>query len=1126
MNQARRYLIYCLLLLVVPEVIFGLPQDSETGIGFEAKALATKVKPQSSGSGGAEKKISINVREKTVESALREIARQGNMQVFYENRIPALSRKISLAFTNLTVDSALARVIKGTNLVTKISPDGKTIMISSDPVSSEKQQDGKKGVVRGRVVDSTTGAGISGATVSIPKYNLSVVTNKNGSFLIKDIPEGRNFISVKIFGFSQGSYTVDIGNNLDDALTFYLKPVATALNEVVTTATGSQRKIEIGNDIVKIDPSEIMNRAPARSVSDILRYAQIPGVQVMTASGDLGAPTKIRMRGIGSITQNTDPAIIVDGMWVNSSMSDSSIINQAGGTRAYGGLATKYASSPLDNIDPSIIESIEIVRGPSAASLYGQEAANGVIVITTKRGRPGQTSWNYSFSRDWDDQTRPKYGKWIPYGYTSGGLFSDRCNISNHYKLGCVQDSAVDIHSLGGLLDETGPATSARHSASVRGGVSSITYNFSVSHQDIMGTRRNIPAEIIRFRRLNIPIGNDIINPNKESKLFLGSSVAFQPRKNLSFDVSVNTTNSNLRQNTISTGLNIFGLPYNGADTVSIMGESAALADIFRVGTNSFSLKSGFNMRYNPDTWWSAQAVVGADRNDRQDSRKEERRTCDRGLCQPLASGGSLRRGEIKSTVLTGRTSANGVLSTRFDRWLSVHPSIGIDIRRSMVNNVTFGLVETPFGADQSSGDGSGSIGSNDLITAGYFVSTSLKVLDRLYFDLGFRQDAGSVIKMNSSSRYPKLATSWLVSDENFFPQNNILSLLRLRGAIGYAAVHPEAADLSGAYSYSTAVINGKQIIVSELNTVGNNNLVPERSMEVEGGFDADVFGDRINLTMTLAHKTLRNAIVTRNLPISSGVFGSRKENIARVDNRSFEVSVNTRVIDNDAMLLELQTGISNVNNVIKRLGDKVTYTSNTSRDRIVEGYQVGAVWARPVIGFSDADKNGFIDGTEVLLGDTTVYQGWNIPKFNASYSGSIAILNRSLTLSFALSHVGPRVQKATYRDNYGTAVVGAPVELQAFSIADSLNGGATMRVSEVRLMSSSVSYNLPRSVIRHLRSKLVTVSLQGSNLGLWTNYSGRDPMVNSTPVGNAISDDGFTLPLPRKFAFNIRMEL
>lgn len=1078
-----------------------------------------------------EQKISVNLNKVSLSSAIETIAGVAKVRVIFREDIAENRKKIvTESLSKVSVREAFKQVLKGTGL--EIVPGSATTFVIRE-ISNTNPQVQKdtstpdqsiRGAIMGKVVDSTTGKAINGALVSITPGDLTTTTDDQGNFIFNNIPPGAHSVSVRVFGFRQAAQIVDVSANRRSGVSFMLRPVASALTEVVTTAIGSQRRVEVGNDIVKLNATEVLERAPARSVAEMLRHAQVPGVQVMTASGDPGAPTRIRMRGIGSITQNTDPAIIVDGMWVNSSMSDSSIINRVAGG-GYNQSGARYASSPLDDIDPSIIETIEIVRGPSAASLYGQEAANGVIVITTKRGRPGTTSWSYSFSRDWDSQVRAKYGDWVPYGTNNAGTVVDNCDIARHYSLSCSQDSVVDLHRFGSLLDETGPAANYRHNIAVRGGMSNLTYSFSASYQDQLGTRRTVPADLIRLRLLDIPVSGDLLKPSGNKKLYLSSSVAFTPNRSLSFDVSVNATSSDLKDNGVVTSGNTNGIRY-GTDTLGILDHAKASVNVFRGGSSNFSIQSALAARYSPGTWWNANAQIGIDRGEREDFNKKEFRECNLGVCVPRPTDG-LRQARIKTNVLTGRMSATGVVSTRFDRVLSLRPSIGLDVRRNVRSGLTFNLRDVPFGADQFSGLGSGSVTGNDVVTAGYYVNASLKLLDRMHFDVGFRQDAGSVIKMNSASRYPKLATSWLVSDEDFFPMSSLLSLFRLRGAIGYAAVHPEAADLYGGYRYSTAFINGRQVVIGELSTVGNNRLVPERSLEMEGGFDADLLDDRVQLVFTIANKTLRNAIVVRDLPVSSGLAaGGRKENIARVDNRSVELSINGRLIDNDAMLLQVQSGITNVNNIIRKLGDRVLPMSNTSTDRLVEGYQVGAVWERPVLSYGDVDKNGYIDRTEVVLGDTTVYKGWNSPKLSASYGASLSVLDRSLTFSFGLSHVGPRIQRVTYQDNYGSTVVGAPIESQAFAVASSVNKGATMSVSEVRLMNMAVNYNLPMSVANRFNAKLISVALQGSNLGLWTNYSGRDPMVNSSPVGNAISDNGFTLPIPRRYAFNVRIEL
>ena len=147
----------------------------------------------------------------------------------------------------------------------------------------------------------------------------------------------------------------------------------------MVTTTGEQRKRELGNAVGTIQADEIVNVAPVNNMADLLQ-GRTAGVQVFNSAGTSGAGSRIRIRGSSSISLANDPLIYVDGIRVDSRQSDLG----AGG----------QASSRFDDFNPEDIESIEIIKGPAAATLYGTEAANGVIRITTKRGRPGETQWN------------------------------------------------------------------------------------------------------------------------------------------------------------------------------------------------------------------------------------------------------------------------------------------------------------------------------------------------------------------------------------------------------------------------------------------------------------------------------------------------------------------------------------------------------------------------------------------------------------------------------------------------------------------------------------------------------------------------------------------------------------
>ncbi len=1110
------------LALVLVSSGIGVSQEPESHLGRNFTSLLP-------GAGQSARSISLDVKDVHLSELIQKIADQAGLQLSWSGKV-VLDRKVSLTLKNVDVQEALGQALRGSGAKASISSNGKMIVIVPEKQDSISRQSQATGTVRGRVIDSASKNGVPGVAVSVLGTRAAAVTKSDGTFSIPQVPLGRHTLIARLLGYRSGERAIVLNEKSPDInVTFAVVASASRLSEVVTTATGQQRRLEVGNDIVKINAREIMDRAPVRSVSDLIRHAQVPGVNVLTASGEPGAPTRIRMRGIGSISQSTDPAIIVDGIWVNSKMSDSSIINRAFG--AGGQSRANYTPSPIDNIDPATIETVEFIRGPSAASLYGHEAANGVIVFTTRRGSDGQASWSYSYSHDWDAQVRAKNGYWVGYGTDVFGNFNDICTIRTHYNLDCIQDSTINLNRFGFLLDESGPGSIDIHRLSVRGGSNKITYSLSTSYQDNIGTRRTPRVDMIRARLLNISLPSELRYPGRKKDLSLSSAFGFTPNRILNIDLTVNANNSNLRQGEIE----FSGDGLGSIDTMAVLNRGKGLT-ISTGGSDAFHVSSGISVNLRPDSWWNMGGSVGADITERRDHGRNDFRDCDMGVCEPLEDVAGaprlrLRQGSGSTKVLTGRTFAGGKISTPFDRFVSFTPSIHLDIRRNMDRQVLLNLSEVPFGAEQGSGNGNGSMTANDVITAGYAVTTGINVMDKMYFDIGFRQDAGSVIKRNSSSSYPRLSTSWVVSEEGFFPKNRLIEVLVLRGAFGYAAVHPEEADVNGGYRYRRAIINDEIIWVGELGSVGNNKLVPERSFEFEGGFDVYLPGDRAELIFNFVNKYLRNAIIDRSLPPSSGLpTTGRKENISRVQNRSIEVTLNTSLIDNDLMLLRIGGSMATVNNVIRRLGNNAIVNSNTSRDRLVEGYQIGSVWDLPVLGYGDVNGDGYIAQNELILGDTTVYKGWNTPKFTAAYTGEISLLQRNLTFSFSLSQQGPHVQYATFRDNYGEVVVGAPLPLQALSVASRVraqrSGGTAMNVSELRLNTVSVSYNLPKSFSQRLNSKLIAISLQGSNLGLWTNYSGRDPMVNSTPVGNLISDDGYVLPIPRKFAFNVRVEL
>ena len=336
--------------------------------------------------------MTLSIHDSTIVYVVNELARQAHLQPFYQNST-VLDRRISVDFAQRDVMDALATVLRGTGLMAKLTSDGTTVMIrqrTSGPSSVAHTEADSGGMIGGRVTDSASGQGLVGATVKVQGSSLSAITSDSGRFALKNVPLGKQVLTVRLFGFKPATHIVTVTDSGRATVRITLIPVATVLSGVVTTASGLQRKIAVGNDITTINADSVMRVAPITSVTDLLE-TRVPGLTVMHTSGAPGDPSRLRLRGAGSASLNNDPILIIDGVRAYAAQSDSRNSNLANASFA--------APSPLDQIDPSSIETIEVFKGPSASALYGSDAAAGVIVITTKHGRAGPTHWDMTLGQ-------------------------------------------------------------------------------------------------------------------------------------------------------------------------------------------------------------------------------------------------------------------------------------------------------------------------------------------------------------------------------------------------------------------------------------------------------------------------------------------------------------------------------------------------------------------------------------------------------------------------------------------------------------------------------------------------------------------------------------------------------
>src|SRR5438067_2869872 len=240
----------------------------------------------------------------------------------------------------------------------------------------------RQGGITGRVTDQSTGLPVPSAAVVVTGTSLGAITNDSGVYSIRAVPVGTHQLRASRVGYGPGVRTVSVNAGSVTTADLSISHVPYVLEEVVTTATGEQRTRELGNSIPKIDVPSIASAMPITNMQDLLN-SRSAGVTLIQQSGVVGSGSRVRIRGLSSASLSNDPLVYVDGIKVETGSPVLSVF-VGGGHPSF-----------LNDIDPDEIESIEIVKGPSASTLYGTQAANGVIRITTKRAKAGRTQWSF-----------------------------------------------------------------------------------------------------------------------------------------------------------------------------------------------------------------------------------------------------------------------------------------------------------------------------------------------------------------------------------------------------------------------------------------------------------------------------------------------------------------------------------------------------------------------------------------------------------------------------------------------------------------------------------------------------------------------------------------------------------
>jgi TonB-linked SusC/RagA family outer membrane protein len=1019
----------------------------------------------------------------------------------------------------------------------------------------------QSGTITGRVTAADTRQPLSDSRVFVLGTQAVATTNADGRYTLRTAP-GTFQVRVLRVGYLEQKQAVTVAANGSVTADFALGHSVIKLTEVVTTATGEQRRVEIGNSVQTLgDISLKVETAPVTNLADLM-VGKAPGVIVLPGNMAGSAPV-VRIRGIKSVSLSSEPIYVIDGIRMNSSVL---------------GLATGGTNvSLLNTLNPEEISDIEIVKGPSAATLYGTDAANGVIVITTKKGQSGAPRWTYH-GEGGVVQDRNKYPtQYALFGHTPAApTVLARCVLVTVASGACIADSTTSYNLLAD--PEVSPIVTGNRGqigGQVSGGSDLVRYFISGDAEHERG-----PTELPQFYRnyfdsVGTTIREEWLHPQdfKRNSVRANMNMVLSPKLDLGINTSYGKTSQRLPQvdnNTFSYFYQGFNNPgfkpsllcqTNPASCLGYtnkgqLGETLGgfvqftPAQLFQV-YNNLDVDRFINSatsQFRPLAWLSVDGTAGFDY-----AQRDQFQICRLAECP---ASGTTRQGFVFDGRTSDRNLSMKVASTA--TWqarptINLKTTVGSDYVNQQTEFATANGQTLPPGA-QSVNQAAIQTASSSLPrankTLGYYVQELVAIRDRLFLTLAARSDQNSAFGTNFQRvLYPKASASYLVSDENWFPKLSLVNSLRLRGAYGASGVQP--GSTTALQTFGTTNVNLPTAVNGTTGTdspglvasaLGNSQLKPERSTEREYGFESKLFGSRINVEYTYYNNVTKDALIDLPIAASSGAAGnpnlSVTTNIGSVRNSGHEVTVTTTLLDRRSFAWDLTVGGSHNSNKIESLGFDPTGKPNpaigTGNLRDSTGFPIRGVFARRYT-YADANGDGIIDASEVTTPGDFEYVGYAVPRDLVTVQNNFDLFDRKLHLGIQLDYKGGfsllnnttsfycQQSNQCYDETHKEASLDAQARLIALRYkSPSTNFGYYENGQFWRLREVGATLTLPKMVNDALRANDASLTVTGRNLHVWTSYTGTDPESNYS-TGNVQTD--FSTTAPPSY-FTVRLNL
>ena len=1014
--------------------------------------------------------------------------------------------------------STLFRVFRGV---------GAALAILASATVAQAQQ----GSVNVRVTEARTARPVLEAQVAIAGTTIGALTNAEGRATLRGVPLGTQTVRVLRIGFSEAKQTVRVVAGEEATVEITISPVAVDLSPVVITATGTQLRKEVGNTVSTINVARTVEVSPITTVADLL--AARTSNLVVTTGTQTGAGSRTRIRGVASMSLSNEPIFIIDGVRMTADVGSSSMFT--GGAQP----------SRISDINPDEIENIEIVKGPSAAALYGTAAANGVVVISTKRGRAGASRWTTyaEVGRLEDRNTYPTaytlFGKATPTSTTELGF--NQCNLQRVGIGTCLVDSVAALNLFDNdSLTPLGNGSRYQAGAQLSGGTETVRYFISGEREEEIGVMELPPFEKARLAREQAVMHEWLERPNATARNSLRANLnsAVNPKLDLSLSSSFTNIDSRFSQESNATA-GLGSQAFGGPGCIACLPNRVVQAQSgqpplntplygYRAWTPGYSwqvksaqlvnrfLVSG-TANYRPASWWQVRGTVGDDFADRIDDN-----LLFNGEGPPISQTQRLGfKSNVRTDIRNTTADAGSTMQYNHSAWLNFKTTFGMQYQSAIFSQNEASGSELPPGAQTPNGAlvQEASQGTTIQRTVGFFVEEAASINDRLFLSAAVRTDQNSAFGTNYQRvYYPKASLAWVLSDESFFPDFGWLSEFRFRAAFGASGVQPGSNDALRFFGTSLQSIRATDAAGLQLDALGNTELKPERSTEWETGFDAKLLDSRVNFEMTYYNKRTKDALINAIVAPSAGSANFVRRNLGSVGNTGWEFQTNAQLLDRPSFGWDMTVSYSVNDNEVISLGG--TPEQKTTTNWIVEGYPIRGFWENPILGYEDKNGDGLITywggadsaKNEIFVGAQDVFLGYNQPRYIGSLSTGFDLLNRRLRIQSLFDYRGghkwynntERI-RCTRPNCGGRMNPDATLEEKATTTAAlehpaRTNAGYFQDGEFVRWRELSAQYNLSEAIAaRIFRSRSANVVASMRNVKLWTAYRGVDPEVDFT---------------------------